>query len=223
VPAFNAARHLGAAIGSILAQTHAALEVVVVDDGSTDGSAAVARAVADPRVRVLSRPHAGPAAARNLGVAVAEGDLLAFLDADDLWVPGKLEWQLAALAAGPSLDMVFGHAVEFLTLPGAAGDGAMRHGEAVPAPCLGTLLIRAAEFRRVGPLATGWRVGEFLDWYARAVDAGLSQAMVPRIVLLRRRHEDNLGVRARQARQDYARVAAAIIARRRHDGRLPRP
>src|SRR5947208_14290588 len=83
VPARNAAPHIGEALSSIVAQTFGDWEALVVDDGSTDGTADVARAV-DPRIVVLDNPHpAGPAAARNLAIARASGELLALLDADD--------------------------------------------------------------------------------------------------------------------------------------------
>src|SRR5438067_1945043 len=94
VPARNAAPHIGEALSSIVAQTFGDWEALVVDDGSTDGTADVARAV-DPRIVVLDNPHpAGPAAARNLAIARASGELLALLDADDQWLPSYLERQV---------------------------------------------------------------------------------------------------------------------------------
>ena len=212
IPVFDAEGTLGEAVTSVLAQTLEAIEVIVVDDGSTDGSAEVVRRIADPRVHVAVEPHRGAAAARNAGVARARGALLAFLDADDRWARRKLERQWSVLRADPSVDMVFGHAVSV-----RAGDaGALAPcGPPVPGHSSGTLLIRAETFRRVGPFATEWRVGEFIDWYARAIDLGLSQVMLPDVVLERRVHDGNLGTRARAARQDYARVVAAAGARRR--------
>ena len=215
VPVFNGARYLTEALTSILEQTHRGLEAIVVDDGSTDASAALARSLADPRVRVLSQLRQGPGAARNHGVAQATGHYLAFLDADDTWEPRKTERQLAALAADPGLDMVFGHAVHVQATEVGPDAGTMRCSEPVPGHCLGTLLIRAAAFRRVGPFATRWRLGEFLDWHARAMDGGLRQVTLPDVVLHRRLHDANLGVRARPAQQDYARVIAGVLARRR--------
>src|SRR5690242_4967891 len=89
VPVFNGERYLGEALDSIFAQGHQPLEVLVVDDGSTDGSAAVAKSYGD-RVRYFFQPNAGPAAARNLGLEAARGEFIAFLDADDLWHRDKL-------------------------------------------------------------------------------------------------------------------------------------
>jgi len=102
VPMFNAERTIGATLKSICAQTHARLDIVVVDDGSTDGSAAVVAAcqARDPRVRLVHQANAGVAAARNKGAAASGAGFLAFVDADDLWAPTKIEYQLAALLEG---------------------------------------------------------------------------------------------------------------------------
>jgi teichuronic acid biosynthesis glycosyltransferase TuaG len=101
VPCYNAAVYLPATLGSVLAQTHRALELIVVDDASTDASTEVVERLAaqDPRVRLVRTPrNAGaPAAPRNLGTRQARGDWVAYLDADDLWHPRKLELQLQVL------------------------------------------------------------------------------------------------------------------------------
>jgi glycosyltransferase involved in cell wall biosynthesis len=104
VPAYNAQRTLDATLDSVRAQTHRALEIVVVDDGSTDGTRAIAErhATADARVRVIAQTNAGVAAARNAGWRDARADFVAFVDADDLWAPRKIELQLEALLAGGS-------------------------------------------------------------------------------------------------------------------------
>jgi glycosyltransferase involved in cell wall biosynthesis len=99
VPAYNAARTLRAAVESILLQTVGDLEVIVVDDGSEDDTAEVARAIDDPRVRVISQANAGASAARNAGICRARGQYVAFLDADDLWLPHKLACQLAVFGS----------------------------------------------------------------------------------------------------------------------------
>jgi glycosyltransferase involved in cell wall biosynthesis len=96
IPAFNAARHLAAALQSALAQTTGEPELIVVDDGSSDGTAQVAAAFG-PKVRLLRQENRGVAAARNRGLEAASGRWVALLDADDLWLPAKLERQLAAL------------------------------------------------------------------------------------------------------------------------------
>ncbi len=100
VPCFNGERFLGAAIDSVLAQDHRPIEIVVVDDGSTDHSLAVAEAYGDP-VRLIRAEHGGIAAARNTGILASHGEYLGFLDADDLYLPGKISAQVAVLEARP--------------------------------------------------------------------------------------------------------------------------
>jgi glycosyltransferase involved in cell wall biosynthesis len=110
VPMFNSERTISATLKSICGQTHRRLDIVVVDDGSTDGSTAVAAAwqARDPRVRLVRQANAGVAAARNKGAASTDAGFLAFVDADDLWAPTKIEYQLKALQAdGPSVGLVY--------------------------------------------------------------------------------------------------------------------
>ena len=103
VPLYNKAPHVEAALRSILAQSFTDFEVIVVDDGSTDGGAEIVAGITDPRLRLLRQDNAGAGAARNAGIAAARGRWVAFLDADDLWYPDKLARQLAALARSPEL------------------------------------------------------------------------------------------------------------------------
>lgn len=106
VPCFNGVAHVGAALRSALDQGWPALEVIVVDDGSTDGSAAWIRREF-PLVTVIEQANQGVAAARNHGIAAAHGEWIAFLDADDIWLPGKLTAQMAVAAATPETRMTY--------------------------------------------------------------------------------------------------------------------
>lgn len=111
VPAYNAQRYVAQAVESALAQTHANLEVIVIDDGSRDATAAIVErlAAANTRIRLVRQPNAGVAAARNAAIALARGELVAPLDADDVWLPHKLERQVARLReAGPDFGVVYG-------------------------------------------------------------------------------------------------------------------
>jgi glycosyltransferase involved in cell wall biosynthesis len=108
IPAFNAARTIGSAIRSVLAQTRQDFEVIVVDDGSTDGTSCRAGAYAsDPRIRVIRQPNRGPSAARNVGIAEARGSYVSMLDADDLWLPEYLEVLGGALDAAPDAAFAY--------------------------------------------------------------------------------------------------------------------
>src|SRR5438445_2990879 len=107
IPTYNRARVVGEAIESALAQTHGNLEAIVIDDGSTDDTAERVGRLRDPRLRYLGRAHAGVSSARNAGIAAATGDLVSFLDSDDLWKPDKLAAEVAALAGHPAAGGVF--------------------------------------------------------------------------------------------------------------------
>lgn len=210
IPVFNGEAYLAEAIESALGQTYPPLEVIIIDDGSTDRSAEIARRYI-PAVRYQHQPNAGVGAALNRGIEAAEGDFLAFLDSDDLWVGEKIARQIAAFEGDPGLDVVFGHVQQFGSAEAAAGTS----GEGLPGYLKGTMLVRRETFRRVGRFDSKWRVGDFVDWYARAVERGLRGLMLPEIVMRRRIHADNMGIREREHRTDFARILKASLDRRR--------
>jgi glycosyltransferase involved in cell wall biosynthesis len=190
--------------------------VIVVDDGSDDDTSAVAERYGE-RIRFTREEHCGAGAARNTAVALATGEYLAFLDADDRFLPDKLEHQLAALHANPALDMVFGHVREFVSPELTDEARAAIRPPAPPSPWTtpNLMLIRRESFDRVGPFATDLRVAETVDWAARATDLGLKGLTLPEVVLERRLHPLNSGMRERGARSDYLRVVRASMERRR--------
>jgi len=216
IPVYNGERYLAAAIESILRQTWCAVETIVIDDGSTDQSAAVARSFA-PRVKYELVRHGGAGAARNRGVERATGDYLAFLDADDLWTHTKLELQMHRFHSNDAPDYVLGHVEQFVSpdLPAPVAERIHCPAESMPGAVPGTLLISASAFSRVGPFSETVRAGEFIEWHSRAGESGLKPCMLPEVVLRRRLHATNLGILRRDARSDYVRIVKAIIDRRR--------
>jgi glycosyltransferase involved in cell wall biosynthesis len=106
IPAYNCEAYLGQAVDSVLAQDYPHKEVIVVNDGSRDGTLAVARRY-DGRIRIVDQPNAGPPAARNAGIAAARGEYIAFIDADDVWVQGKLSAQVREMKRDPQVSTVF--------------------------------------------------------------------------------------------------------------------
>jgi glycosyltransferase involved in cell wall biosynthesis len=221
VPCFNGERYLEACIRSILGQTHRPLEVIVVDDGSTDGSAAVVRRFG-PAVRYHRQENGGPAAACNTGIRLAAGEYVAFLEQDDLWIPQKTRRQLRECEADPSLDYCVGHIRNFW-IPELAAEAerwrdhpAMRP---VPGYVVQTLLARRSVFDRVGPFDPALRFACAADWFMRADEAGASGRLVPDIVTHRRLHRDNFSRRNRSAsREQFLHVVKAMLDRRREDG-----
>src|SRR5438874_1624069 len=105
IPTYNSAHYIGEAVQSVLAQTYTNFEVIVVDDGSTDDTRERLESVAG-RIRYLYQPNGGVSKARNRGIQEARGELIAFLDGDDEWLPEKLAKQLAYMRANPSSPLV---------------------------------------------------------------------------------------------------------------------
>lgn len=220
IPVHNGEEHLREAIDSVLTQTYDPVDIIVVDDGSTDESARVVQSFGS-LVRYCQQPQSGPSAARNRGVEVADGEWIAFLDADDLWEPEKVRKQLAALAEHGAVDMVFGYVQQFYSpeLPDEIRRTISIPGRPGPGYHVGTLLMKTATFRRVGAFLSYLRMGEFAEWYARATAAGLSSMMLPDVVMRRRVHANNMGRREQQNRGDYVRaLKAGLDAKRRRSG-----
>jgi glycosyltransferase involved in cell wall biosynthesis len=214
---YNGAPYLGEAIDSVFGQTYRPLEVIVVDDGSTDDSAQIARGYGDDVVYAYQE-NAGNGSARNHAARLATGGLLAFMDADDRSTPTRLELQWAALDADPGLDVVFGQAREFLSPELSAEQGAsIRPPAPGPVPWLSAnlMLIRREAFARVGCFSETLRVGVTVDWCARAVDAGLKTAMLEHVLIERRIHLNNNGIRERDSKSHYIYVMKAALDRRR--------
>jgi glycosyltransferase involved in cell wall biosynthesis len=220
IPAFNRAQYIGGAIESALDQSFDDYEIIVVDDGSTDETAAVVARY--PLVRYLRQANAGIGAARNCGVQAARGRFLSFLDSDDLWPRDKLMIQIGAMRENPAVDVVYGHARQFLS-PDVGSEMKERTrfvDDPVPGYLPGTMLVTSDAFARVGPFPTAWVVGEAMDWHLRAVEQDLRIMLLREVLLFRRLHSANQGRQRRDARGDYARILKASLDRRRAAGRL---
>jgi len=225
IPAYNAERYLGEAIESVLGQTYAPLETIVVDDGSTDGTAEVAAAY--PGVAVISQKNAGPAIARNRGFAASTGELIAFHDADDAMVPEKIEVQVECLLADDGIGVVMGEqevvveegselpfwvegssAQELMpTRPAAYSDGPLIH------PM--TMLMRRSVFELVGPFDDTVCPAEDIDWALRSIEMGVETARLPRVILRRRVHPQSLTQDVAASRAGLFRAFKARIERHR--------
>lgn len=215
VPVRNGERYIAEAVESILGQSVPPYEVIVVDDGSTDSTADIVAAMGGD-VRLVRKPGGGAASARNRGVEASTGELLAFLDADDLWSPDRLELGLGALLADPSIDIVFGMVQQFRSPE--LEPGAVVVPERLQGPLIGhhsgTMLLRRSTFDEVGWFAEENLRGCFLDWFARALDMGLRMEVLPDVVMHRRLHLDNLGRMEGTGPEQYAVAIRAMLRRR---------
>jgi glycosyltransferase involved in cell wall biosynthesis len=216
IPVFNGEKYLREAIESILAQTYQTIEIIIVDDGSTDNSAGIAKGFAS-QVRYVHQNNNGVGDALNRGIELSQGGFLAFLDADDLWKKDKLMHQMAVFEDHPDVDMVFGQVKQFYS---SELDEDQRKRVRIPAEVMqgifkGSMLIKRDSFFRVGTFETRWKVGDFIDWYLRAVEKGLKSIVLDEVVLLRRIHTTNMGIRERKSQTDFVRILKASLDRRR--------
>ncbi len=195
IPAFDAERYLGEALESVFAQTLPPDEVIVVDDGSTDGTADVAARYGD-RILYLRQDNAGPAAARNRGVEAAAGELLAFLDADDLWHPEKLARQAARFESRPELDVSITHIRNFWESELEREEKALVDhvlaSDALPGYTCQTMMVSRRGLARVGPFNPALRFGEDLEWFMRVREAEIVLELLPEVLVRRRFHPGNL-------------------------------
>src|SRR6185503_10685376 len=215
IPVYNGGRYLRAALESVFEQTYRPFEVIVVDDGSVDDSGVIAQSF--PEVRYMHQANQGVAAARNNGIDAARGELLAFLDQDDLWIPEKLKLQISYLLSHPDLGYTLTHQQFFLD-PGATLPAWFRkellslvHTGWVQ----GTLVVRRTAFEQVGNFATGYAAANDSDWFFRAKAADIPMAVVPELLLLKRIHDTNDSARAKEILSELLKVVKTSLDRQR--------
>lgn len=217
VPVYNGERFVGETVDSMLAQTYGPIEVVVVNDGSTDGTAKILGQFGD-RITVVDQENAGQAAARNHGLKVGKGDFFAFLDADDLWLPEKLELQIAFMAAHRDADLCTCMMENFWEAEMAEEAEQLRDTDHAR-PYLATwqgILARREVFDRVGTLDTGVAFSDVREWLHRAKGMGVTVEHLDKVLVRRRIHANNLS----RGRGDHdpdllLRLAERALARRR--------
>ncbi len=221
VAVFNGEQYLKEALDSILDQTYQPVEVIVIDDGSTDGTAAIAERYGE-RVRYKWQTNAGPGAARNLGLSLAAGEFVAFLDADDLWHPEKLTLQMERFHARPELEMCITHAQNFWAPELREEEVRFQdHRLSKPIPCYLTqaLLARRTLFDKLGSFQSQFRHVHDSEWFLRANEQDIVTELLPDVLVYRRLHEGNRSRRlAASSRDEYLQLIKASIDRRRRQG-----
>jgi glycosyltransferase involved in cell wall biosynthesis len=217
VPTFNAADFLGEAIECIGAQGYPKLEIIVVDDGSTDDTA---RVIADLQgeVRYFQQENLGPAGARNTGLRLARGELISFLDADDLWTGNALRVLTTHLEKHSDLDVVLGLVQYVRYERGLAGRPMEFFGNPCFSLSLDACIFRRAVFDKVGNLDESLRSSEDVDWFMRAREKGIAMDVLNRAVLYYRRHSRNLTQDRVRSHHDLAYALKMSLDRRRRSG-----
>ena len=195
IPCYNAAQYLEAALNSVLAQTYTDYEIIVVDDGSTDDTAQVAARY--PQVRYIRQEHRGVSAARNTALAQAQGRLIAYLDADDLWLPDKLEKQVNYLNSHPDCQVVYTQVQNFFD--GDPDTMSQRQRQLLNANTdqnVASACIRRELYDVHGMYREDLSYGEDTHWVLRVCAAGVDMKhYIPEKLYRRRIHDRNISLR----------------------------
>jgi glycosyltransferase involved in cell wall biosynthesis len=191
IPVFNGGQYIRGALESAFGQQYRPIEVIVVDDGSTDNTAEIVRFFKD--VTYLHQSNQGVPAARDVGISIAQGEFIAFLDADDLWTRDKLNTQISWLLEHPDIAYVTAKFRNFLEKdvkrPWWVKEEHLLEDQKGGVP---NLVVRKSVFEKIGVFDANCRSGSDLDWVLRAKDAGFVGTTLPHTLLHRRIHDSNL-------------------------------
>lgn len=215
VAVYNGERFLAEALDSVFAQDYRPMEVILVDDGSTDRTAEIARSFNG--VHYLYQDNQGLAAARNAGIRAARGEFIAFHDADDMMLPNKLSVQIQYLLHHPEIGCALCRQ-KILLEPGTSPPAWLK-----PDPIYGdpggippsSAVIRRSEFDRAGGYDPSYRIAIGMEWLGRLRDHGVVVAVVPEILLVRRVHDSNMTHQNRKLRESLLRGLKGKIDRMR--------
>jgi glycosyltransferase involved in cell wall biosynthesis len=216
IPAFNAERFLADALHSVFSQKAPAHEVVVVDDGSTDRTAAVATEF--PLVRLLSIPHSGVSTARNFGVASTIGEFIAFLDADDTWDPLRLELQLELAQREPAVGIVMAQQTYRFEGPIPSWFRGPVDGRSEAGFMPSNWLVRRSAWEFVGEFDREMTHSEDTDWLARASDLGVQVGVVEVPLVVHRIHDSNASGMAGPVRERVLHALGQSVRRKQRLG-----
>lgn len=191
VPVYNGVKFIAEAIESICVQNYHPLEIIIVDDGSTDDTSNIVKSYKN--IRYIYQPNQGVAAARNTGIKNSSGEFIAFLDADDLWGHNKLNVQVNSLLMHPDIGYILGRQQNFLEL-GIDKPFWLRKEHLLNdhVGFLPTSIIRRRIFDSVGLFRPDYMISEDVEWFSRVKEAYIPMMVVPEIVLYRRIHSTNL-------------------------------
>jgi glycosyltransferase involved in cell wall biosynthesis len=221
IPVYNGEMYLEEAVESIKQQNYEPLEIILVDDGSTDSTAKIAENM-HGNIRYVYQSNSGPAAARNRGLKMARGNIMAFLDADDLWPATKLHIQVLRLIKKPLLEVVMGR-TKFIKMPGAPDvrfDIRFEGPEnTLPSVPLASGLFKKSVFDKVGRFDESLQYSEEHDWFLRARELDVSIEILKDITLYYRIHDKNMSHKEDLWKQFMIKVLKKSLDRRRKYGK----
>jgi len=214
IPVYNGERYVNETLKSVLSQDYEPVEIIVVDDGSTDKTADIV--LSHETLHYIYQENQGPSAARNTGIVAAQGEFIAFLDADDMWEPEKLSLQVGYLIRHPDVGFVYAH--RRMILEEGVEPPPWYTEEDVPGLFAGALVARKGVFDNIGVFNPEYRFGENAEWLARAKDGGISMAVLPETLLISRIHGNNLTHHSDEMRHSVLKALKSSIDRQRDRG-----
>jgi len=208
VPAYNAEAFLADCLESLFSQTTPPSEVICVDDGSSDATSEIARSY--PAVTLIHQENQGCSSARNAALRVATSSVIAFCDADDVWLPEKMTRQLTDIEG--SVAASYCATEEFVS--GLSTMSGTRHPQTYCLPMTSCVVVRKAVFNQTGLFDESLRDTEFIEWWSRVLATGVSVSVSKEVLVRRRIHATN------KSRKSYQSPAEFLLLARRHRERI---
>ncbi|NQV01643.1 MAG: glycosyltransferase family 2 protein, partial [Bacteroidia bacterium] len=215
IPVYNSEKFIRIAVENVMAQNYPAIELIIVDDGSTDQTKEIIMEIPYD-IRFFHQPNEGPAAARNRGIRDASGEYYAFLDADDLWPENNLHLLLEEIEKDRDLEVVRGHAQVFSNIANDRMEFLGNPKESFP-DYIGAGLYRKSLFQKVGLFDPFLRFGEDKDWFNRAHEANIIMKRLDVVTLLVRRHGANMTEGKSLVELNALKVFRKVLERMRHE------
>jgi glycosyltransferase involved in cell wall biosynthesis len=217
IPAYNCERFIAEAVESVRQQDYEPIEIIIIDDGSTDGTASCVKCLGED-ICYLYQSNRGPAAARNRGIRMANGEVIAFLDADDYWPKNKLKIQMARMNRDPEIEIVLGR-IQCTGLLTEADKRIRFEGpdNTMINICLGSGIFRSSVFNKVGLFDESLRHHEDHDWFLRARENGVSMTILKDITLHNRRNDYSMSRRKSKDDPSMIKILKKSLDRRRQN------
>jgi glycosyltransferase involved in cell wall biosynthesis len=219
IPVFNAEKYVQEAIQSVLSQTYKNIELICINDQSTDNSLTILESFRNKIILVNNENNCGTAESRNKGIRIARGEYLAFIDNDDIWESNKLEVQMNHLRNNPALNVLFSYMQCFISPDISEEIKKIRYCPPDPTPGYipSTVVIKRSSFKKVGYFESRWKNGESVAWIFKAKDVGLNFGIVDDVLVKRRIHETNKSaLDSSTSKSEYLRIVKESLDRRRN-------
>lgn len=216
IPVFNSEKYIEESIESVLGQTYKNIELICIDDGSTDNSLSILESFGD-KIVLIKSSNCGASEARNKGISLAEGEYIAFLDADDVWEINKIELQMKQFEIDPSLDISFTHVQCFISPELGEEIRRLRYcpPEPIPGHIPSSVVMKRKSFDNVGFFDPRFKNGQFVEWLVKAKEIRLRIETLKDVLVRRRIHNTNIGIRERETSgNDYLKIIRESLNRR---------